>query len=134
MGEMILKVGELHDPRERPRRPSRVRDPTDVDLVRLTRSVRQQLQGLQLIMGEALAAQPPADGGTELEQVVEQGRGARVRRDGGRDPLDVVDHTIAEASALTHMVSTGDCVRDLRFHGPSFNVSCISICWCRQSS
>ena len=134
MSEMILKVGELHDPGERAGRPWRVRDPTDVDLVRLARSVRQQLQGRQLNIGEALAAQPPTDGGTALEQVVEQGRGARVRRDGGRDPLDVVDHRIAEAIALTHVVSTGDCVRDLRFHGPSFNVSCISICWRPRSS
>ena len=53
---------------------------------------------------------------------MEQRRGARVRRDSGRDPLDVIDYRIAEAVALTHMVSTGDCVRDLRFHGPSFNV------------
>ena len=131
---MIVEVGELHDPRERSRRSRRVRDPADVDLVGLARSVRQQLQGLQLNMSEALAAQPPADGGTALEQVVEQGRGARVRRDRGRDPLDVVDYTIAKAIALTHMVSTGDCVRDLSFHGPSFNFSCISTCWRRRSS
>ena len=98
---MVLEVGELHDPREPSRRSWRVRDPADVDLVGLARSVRQQLQGLQLGTSEALAAQLPARGGTELEQVVEQRRGAGVCRDSGRDPLDVIDHRIAEAVALT---------------------------------
>jgi hypothetical protein len=119
VGEIVLEVGELHDPREPPRRSWRVRDPAYVDLVGLARSVRQQLQGLLFGSSEALPAQLPARGGAELEEVVQQRRGPGVCRDGGHDPLDVIDHRIAEAVALTDMVLTGDCVGDLGFHGPS---------------
>jgi hypothetical protein len=59
-----------------------------------------------------------------LEEVVQQSRGAGVRGDSGRDPLDVIDYRIAEPVGLTHMVSTGDSVRDPRFHGPSLKLSC----------
>ena len=77
--------------------------------------------------------QPPARGRTDLEQVMEHGRGAGVWGDRGRDPLEMVDDTIAEAVALTSMVLTSDSMRDLGFHGPSFGFgfSCISICWRR---
>jgi hypothetical protein len=51
---------------------------------------------------------------------VQQGCGAGVRRDRGRDPLEMVDHGIAKAVALTFMVLSGDSVCDLGFHGPSF--------------
>ena len=126
---MVLEVSELHDPREPSRRPWRIRDPAYVDLVGLAASVPQKLQGLQFGTSEAVAAQPPADGRTELEQVVQQGRGARVWRNSGRDPLDVIDHGIAKAVALTYMVSPRDLVRDLRLHSPSVNFNCTSICW-----
>jgi hypothetical protein len=43
-----------------------------------------------------------------LEEVVQQSRGAGVRGDSGRNPLDVLGHRIAKPVALTHMVSTGD--------------------------
>ena len=127
---MVLEIGELHGPREPSGWSWRVRDPADVGLVGLARSVRQKLQGLQLGTSEAFVAQPPADGGAALEQVVEQGRGAGVWGDGGRDPLEVVDYAVAKAVALTFMVSAGDCVRDSGFHGRFFNFSCTSICWC----
>jgi hypothetical protein len=120
VGEMVLEIGELHGPREPSRWPWRIRDPAYVGLVGLARSVRQQLQGLQFGISEAFAAQSPADGGAEFEQVVEEGRGAGVWRDSGRDPFDVVDYAVAKAVALTFMVSAGDCVRDRGFHGPSF--------------
>src|SRR5450631_3867269 len=122
---MVLEVGELHRPREPSRWSWRIRDPADVGLVGLARSVRQKLQGLKFGTSEVVfAAQPPADGGAALEQLVQQGRGAGVRRDSGRDPLDVVDDAVVKAVALTFMVSAGDCVRDRGFHGPSFNFSC----------
>ena len=54
---------------------------------------------------------------------MEQSRGAGVRGDRGRDPLEVIDDRIAEAVALTYMVLTGDWVRDLGFHGPSFGLA-----------
>jgi hypothetical protein len=76
VGEMVLEVGDLHDPREPSRWSWRVRDPADVGLIGLTRSVRQKLQSLQFGTSEAFAAEPPADGRAELKQVVEQGRGA----------------------------------------------------------
>ena len=50
---------------------------------------------------------------------MKQRNGAGVRRDNGRDPLDVVDHAIAETGALIYMVLTGDSVSNLGFHGPS---------------
>ena len=129
MSEVVFEVGELDGPREPPRWSRRVRDSAYVGLVGLARSVGQKLQGLQFGSSEALAAQPPVDGRAELEQVVEQSRGASVWRDRGRDPLDVIDYAVAEAVALTFVITDGDCVRDRGFHGPAFNFSCTSICW-----
>ena len=134
VGEMVLGIGELHGPREPSGWSWSVRDVAYVRLVGLVRTVRQKLQGLQFGTSEAFADQPPADGGAALGQVVEQGHGAGVWRDGGRDPFDVLDHAVAEAVALTFMVSAGDSVRDRGFHGPSFNFSCTSIWWRRRSS
>ena len=98
---MVLEVSELHDPREPSRRPWRVRGPAHIDLVGLARNVPQKLKRLQLGSSEVRAAELPARGGTELEQVVQQSCGAGVWGDSGRDPLDVIDHLIAEAVALT---------------------------------
>ena len=56
MGEMVLEIGELHDPREPSRRSWRICDPAYVRLVVLARTVRQQLQGLLLGTSEALPA------------------------------------------------------------------------------
>src|SRR5450755_4132572 len=117
---MVLEVGELHGPREPSRWSWRVRDPLYVGLVGLARSMRQKLQGVQFGTSDPVAAQLPARGGAELEQVVQQGRSAGVWRDGGRDPLDVVDDAIAKTVALTFMVSADDCVRDQGFHDPPF--------------
>jgi hypothetical protein len=96
--------------------------------------VRQKLQSLHFGTGEAFAAQPPTRGGAELEQIVEQRRGAGILRDCGRDPLHVIDYAIAEAVALTYMVLTSNSVRDRGFHSPSFNFSCTSTCSRPRSS
>jgi hypothetical protein len=134
VAQMILEVSEFHHPREPSRQSWRIGDPTHIYLVGLARSVPQHLKGLQLGPTEALGAQLPADGRTALEEVVQQGRGAGVRGDSGRDPLDVIDDRIAKAVALTYMALTSDCVREREFHGSSFKLSCTSICWRRRSS
>ena len=82
----------------------------------------QKLEGLELGTTQALGAQQRADGGIELEQVVQPRGGAGLRRDSGRDPLDVIDHRIAEAGALIRMVSRGDRARDPGFYGPSLTL------------
>jgi hypothetical protein len=66
VGEVVFEVGQLHDPGEPSRRSRRVRDPADVQLVGLLRGVRQKLERLPLGRREALAAQLPLRGGTEL--------------------------------------------------------------------
>ena len=118
VGEMVVEVSELHDPREPSRRAWRIRDPAHVDLVGLAWRVGQKLEGFQLGRGEALAPQLTGRGGTELEQVVEKCRGLSVWGDSGRDPLEMVDDRIAEAVALAFMGLAGDAARGRGFHGP----------------
>ena len=62
----------------RPAGPGACAIPAHVGLVGLAWNVGQKLQGVQLNRGEAPVPQPPARGGTELEQVVQQCRGLGV--------------------------------------------------------
>jgi hypothetical protein len=97
---MVVEVGELHDPCQVACGPGRIRDPSHVDLVRLGRSVSEELQSAQFDVGEASPPELPSLDGTQLEQVMEPCRGPRARGDRGRDPLDVLYDWVPKAVAL----------------------------------
>ena len=119
VAEVVVQVGELDGARELARRAVGARDPQDVLLVGLGVSAGQELQGSELDLGEALPDELRGSDGRVLEDVVQEGDRARLRRHGGGHPLDMVDERGARPVAHAEEAVVGDATRRRSLHAYS---------------
>ena len=119
VAEVIVQVGQLDGPREVPRRAVGARDPLHVLLVGLGVSAGQEPQGRELDRREAAPEELGRLRGRALEDVVQEGDRARLRRHRGGHPLDVIDERGSEPGALPEVAVAGDATRRLVLHGGS---------------